>query len=291
MNFIAAIGQGFERKFVSPNFFNPKKVQSYESTHKISLDEVVHEEVCIPTRDGEKLSGYYFPSGHSSDRTFIFFHGRTGNIDDYSPYAIHMQKEFEALDFPINALVLDYRGYGNSTGNPDRINISNDSMAAVDFLKSRCVDVEKMVLVGHSNGAAVALDLASNLLKKGERVNSIVLLAPYLSPKDATVSTKGTKGKFLQIFVSNKYLNPQKLIKEIGDIPLTVIHGIKDSYFPLMQGVQLFGIANGSSQFLTKNSDHMPLLDEIGPYELSQIAMYSLNANSKLFVNNDFQPA
>lgn len=281
LKFLVSPVKSFEETFVSPCFFNPDKVQTYSSSHLRPLGLVDHEEVSIPTSDGERLDGYYFKSSEKTDKTVIFFHGRTGNIDDYYPYVVHMQEEFASIKFPVNALIFDYRAYGRSTGkNPTRLNIHLDSLGAVDFLKRRGVDVKEMILIGHSNGAAIALDLASRLYKKKEEVDSVVLLAPYLSPKAATVETKGSKGKYLQWFVSNRYLNPQRLVKQIGKIPLTVIHSTKDRYFPLEHGVQVFSTSNSTSEFLVKGSDHMPMLDEIGPYELSHVAKYSrLNGN------------
>lgn len=59
-------------------------------------------------------------------------------------------------------LIVEYRGYGRSTGSPSEIGIQVDAQTALDYLHSRSdIAHSKIFIFGRSLGGAVAIDLAA----------------------------------------------------------------------------------------------------------------------------------
>src|SRR3989339_661608 len=67
------------------------------------------EEVFIKTQDGEILHGWWMKREGAS-KTVLFFHGNAGNLTDRN-FRLDIFKRLE-----LNALMIDYRGYGKSSG-------------------------------------------------------------------------------------------------------------------------------------------------------------------------------
>lgn len=98
---------------------------------------------------GERLDVWVVPRAGSL--ALIYFGGNaedvSGNIDVFS----------EA--FPVHALYLvNYRGYGGSTGRPSEPALFADALAVYDFVRSRHPEISVM---GRSLGSGVAVYLAS----------------------------------------------------------------------------------------------------------------------------------
>jgi hypothetical protein len=69
------------------------------------------EAVRLGTADGETLAGWYIPAP-AARGTLLYLHGNGGNIGHrLDPIAV-----FHRLG--LNILIIDYRGYGASTGKP-----------------------------------------------------------------------------------------------------------------------------------------------------------------------------
>jgi pimeloyl-ACP methyl ester carboxylesterase len=117
---------------------------------------LAHEDVEISTDDGQRLHAWWIPArmgpplGH-----VLHFHGNAGNIS-------HRLREASALTGAgFDVLLLDYRGYGRSTGRPDEEGLYLDARAARAAVVAReNVDPSRFFYVGESLGGAVALALA-----------------------------------------------------------------------------------------------------------------------------------
>ena len=100
----------------------------------------------------------------SGPRALIYFGGNAedvaGNIDTFSSA------------FPEHSLYLvNYRGYGGSTGRPSETGLSADALAVFDHVRAQYTD---LTVVGRSLGSGVAVYLASE-----RPVNRLVLVTPF----------------------------------------------------------------------------------------------------------------
>ncbi|MDX1444528.1 MAG: alpha/beta hydrolase, partial [Gammaproteobacteria bacterium] len=66
----------------------------------------------LETEDGETLHGWFVPAAMDTERTVLIFHGNAGNIS----HRLDTLQVWHRLGF--NSLIIDYRGYGNSSGEP-----------------------------------------------------------------------------------------------------------------------------------------------------------------------------
>lgn len=88
--------------------------------------------------------------------TIIYFHGNAGNIGHRLQNAHGFFHTCQC-----NVLLVEYRGYGLSTGSPSENGFYGDARAAIDYLFTRHdLDLNQIVLFGRSLGGAIAIDLA-----------------------------------------------------------------------------------------------------------------------------------
>jgi fermentation-respiration switch protein FrsA (DUF1100 family) len=122
-----------------------------------------YEELMIPTPDGESLSAFYIRANkqHSRNVTILMFHGNAGNIGYRIPIAKILQENLRC-----NVLMLQYRGYGLSTGTPNEKGLMVDAQTGLDYIRHRPeLRGTKIVLYGQSIGGAVAIGLAARNVK------------------------------------------------------------------------------------------------------------------------------
>ena len=106
--------------------------------------------------------------------TILYFHGNAGNIGHRVPNALLMLVNLKA-----NVVLVDYRGYGKSEGEPSEDGLYLDAEATLDYVMTRPdLDKTKVLLFGRSLGGAVAVRLAS---ANPHRVAAIVVENTFLS--------------------------------------------------------------------------------------------------------------
>lgn len=104
------------------------------------------------------------------------FHGNAGNIGYRLPIA-----KILADDLGCNVLMLQYRGYGLSTGNPNEKGLMIDAQTGLDYIRQRHeLRGTRIVLYGQSLGGAVAIGLAARNQRQGD-VAGIVLENTFTS--------------------------------------------------------------------------------------------------------------
>ncbi|MFO1424749.1 MAG: alpha/beta fold hydrolase [Candidatus Competibacteraceae bacterium] len=131
--------------------FHPRP--GYGLSHQASGDDLR-----IPVGDGVTVGGRC----HRADPkavTLLYFHGNGEIVDDYDDLGpVYAQRG-------INFLVVDYRGYGQSTGQPTASALLADSHAVLGFVTGwlkRQGFTGPLVVMGRSLGSAPALELASH---------------------------------------------------------------------------------------------------------------------------------
>jgi fermentation-respiration switch protein FrsA (DUF1100 family) len=138
-----------------------------------------YEELQLRTPDGESLHGYFIraPFKRSNQNlTVLMFHGNAGNVGHRIPIAKVLQ------DFlGCHVLMVEYRGYGLSTGVPDEAGLKIDAQTALDHLRQRAETSRSQIIVyGQSLGGAVAINLVAANEDKGD-IAGLVLENTFLS--------------------------------------------------------------------------------------------------------------
>jgi len=188
--------------------------------------------VTLPTSDGERLQCWWFETVGSPLVT-LYLHGNAGYLSIYSE---HLQAIREAGH---SVLMIDYRGYGQSTGSPNEAGLYLDAQAAYEWLRKRGYPAERIVVQGLSLGSAVAVDLASK-----RKVGGLVLEAPFSSARAVAAGILPLVGWTLPLGYES--------IAKIPALkaPLLVIHGDRDRVIHLQLGRDLYAAAPEPKEFL-----------------------------------------
>ena len=189
----------------------------------------------IRTTDGESLSAWWLPADEARG-TILFFHGNAGNISHRLDYLLL----FNRLRF--NTLILDYRGYGKSTGSPSEEGTYRDAEAAWDYL-SKVAPGRPRFIVGHSLGGAIAVELA----RKHPEARGLVLEATLTSVQDMV---EQSAWGFLPVglILTQKF----DALSKIGEVkmPVMIAHGTRDSIVPFQMGERLYEAAPAPKRFV-----------------------------------------
>jgi fermentation-respiration switch protein FrsA (DUF1100 family) len=104
------------------------------------------------------------------------FHGNAGNIGHRVPIAKAVQDTLQC-----NVFMLEYRGYGMSTGVPDEAGLKIDAQTGLDYLRHRPETRNtKIVVYGQSLGGAVAINLVASNQEPGD-IGGLILENTFLS--------------------------------------------------------------------------------------------------------------
>lgn len=172
----------------------------------------------------------YFKPPTDKSPVLVYFHG---NGDWLSNGPAYLGSYFASRGLGFYGI--EYPGYGFATpGSPSEGSVNEAAAQMVDHLTGVLgVQKSRVVLFGHSLGAAVAMELAAR--GYGDR---LVLIAPFTSIIDmaSCVLFPFLKGVsfLLSPFVADKYDNLAKA--RSLDIPTLVMHGQNDEVVPFWMG-------------------------------------------------------
>jgi fermentation-respiration switch protein FrsA (DUF1100 family) len=204
--------------------------------------ELAYEVVRIATADGERLHGWYVPADHGHTGVMLFFHGNAGNIS----HRLDSLAIFHALG--LDTLIIDYRGYGESTGSPSEQGTYRDAEAAWNYLVGeRGIASERIIVFGRSLGGAVGAWLASRVQPGGVIIESCF-------------SSGADMAKRLYPFLPARLITRLRypVTDYVRDIqsPLLVVHSRDDEIIPFDMGQAIFRAAPEPKSFLALNGDH-----------------------------------
>lgn len=180
--------------------------------------------------------------------TVFYFHGAGGNISSYAPLLEPLLKD----NFQV--VMVDFRGYGKSTGTPTHKNIEADGekifteMSKMDGIKNT-----KKIIYGASIGTQIATHLAKN---HQNEISGLVLEGAMASFGDiAAVYAPEYKAFLENIFVSP--YSAKEDIKSLTKIRKVFVHSKEDKDVPFSQGMMVFNNASEPKEFIEFNGKHL----------------------------------
>jgi len=183
----------------------------------------------ITTSDNERLHSWYIPATNAR-YTLLFFHGNTGNISD----RLDTIKIFNTLGLSI--LIIDYRGYGKSSGVPTEEGTYFDGDASWHYLVQELkIAAESIIIFGRSLGGGIATEIATRYHSAGLVLESTFSTMPAVA-KDVYPLIP------VSLIIHTKYANIDK-IRQIH-CPLLIIHSTEDEYIGFHHGQALYNAYN-----------------------------------------------
>lgn len=213
---------------------------------KISKDYIfrkfpLNEEVFLKTSDGETINGLFFEN--TGTASVLYFHGNAGDLSGWQSVA----EDFVEAGF--NILIIDYRGYGKSTGSISEKGFYADAEAAWTFLtEQKNFPANRIIIYGRSIGTGVAMEMA---VRKNPR--GLILEAPYTAL--TTLANQKVPFFFPSLYLRNKFNNIKKLSKL--KCPVVFIHGTNDTLIPPSHTRKLYDAFEGKKSIvLIPGGDH-----------------------------------
>jgi fermentation-respiration switch protein FrsA (DUF1100 family) len=200
------------------------------------------EDVELDTADGERIHGWFLPAGGPAPVTVLLLHGNAGNIS-------HRFEKLAALRMlGADVLIVDYRGYGRSSGRPSETGTYRDADAAYGYLvRTRGIDPRRLVVYGESLGSAVAVDLAARTA-----VGGLVMESAFGSAVD--VGQEMFPFLPARLLVRNRYESASK----IGRVraPVLILHSRDDEFFGWHHPQRLYDAAHQPKQLVELRGGH-----------------------------------
>ena len=223
-----------QRQIMFPRYQIPQPVQTEQKIGGL-------EKIWLAV-DNAKVEAWFLPPVDTPAKTpapaVIFGHGN-GELIDFWPDEL---ERFTRLGIAV--LLVEYPGYGRSTGMPSEKSITRTFVAAYDSLTSRKdIDPARIIFFGRSLGGGAVCALARHRPSA-----AMMLMSTFTSAKS----------------LAKKFLVPPFLVRDPFDNlavvksypgPVLIIHGRHDSIIPFSHGKALHEAAK-QGEMIAYNAGH-----------------------------------
>ena len=176
---------------------------------------------------GKEKICFWYLKNPNAEFTILFFHGNAGNLLDRAEIINTLYK------FGLSVFIIDYRGYGKSSGRPDEYGLYEDAKSVYNYLiENLKINPNRIIIFGNSLGGAVAIDLVSskNIIK-----GKLIVEASFTSLKDISKILYPLLP--VKLILKYKFDSLEK-IKNIR-IPIMFAYSQEDELIPLSMGKTL----------------------------------------------------
>jgi alpha-beta hydrolase superfamily lysophospholipase len=210
----------------------------------------------LEREEGVNINAVHF-SIDNPKGVVMYLKGNSRSIKGWGKFAI----DFTRLGYDV--IMVDYRGFGKSTGKRTERAIKNDLQKVYDRIKSR-VDQKYVVIYGRSMGSGFATKLAST-----NNPRMLILESPYYS----MMHMAKRYIPFMPISIALRF--PIKTYKwmQYVNCPIKIIHGTSDKLVPFNNAIKLskirskfarlYPIVGGGHNNLHTFEEYHRMLEEI----------------------------
>ncbi|XP_054651889.1 lysophosphatidylserine lipase ABHD12-like isoform X2 [Dunckerocampus dactyliophorus] len=177
----------------------------------------------------------------------IYLHGNVGNRA--KDHRVQLVKILSRAGFHV--LSLDYRGFGDSTGQPSESGLTTDALYLYEWVK-RHSGGSLVCMWGHSLGSGVATNAAVKVQERGSSLDALILEAPFTRIGEVVAVYPLTKlYTFLPGFEDFLWdtLEANNLVFANDDnvkaltCPLLILHAEDDDIVPYHMGQKLYQVS------------------------------------------------
>lgn len=198
--------------------FKPEKLHP---EFKYNFD-VPFKELFFDVEPGVRINGLHFTCAKPLGLV-LYFHGNTRSIKGWSKYV----RDFYRYNYDV--VIVDYRGFGKSTGKRTEEKMMSDMQFVYDELAVQYHE-DHLIIYGRSLGSGFAAKLASD-----NNPRFLILDAPYYNFKKVVE-------RFLPFLPMRMllrfHLRTDKWLKQVN-CHTYIIHGTKDRLIPISNSEKL----------------------------------------------------
>lgn len=241
--------------------FKPEKL---DKDFQFYYENQVVEEYNLETRDGAVINGLHFKTENPKG-VVLYLKGNSKSIKGWGKFAV----DFTRHNYDV--FMLDYRGFGKSTGRRSFKAIKRDLQFVYDKIKEH-VDEKYIILYGRSMGSGFATKLASINNPK-----MLILDAPYYSL--SKVAAKFIP--FMPVSLIMRYPIPTYKWLKYVNCPIHIIHGTQDKLIPFKSSLRLskirpkltrlYTVIGGGHKNLNNFESYHRMLEEIITSKMKKI--------------------
>ena len=191
----------------------------------VEIETVKLNKVCLLY--GEGLSFCEQQKENLSGFSLLFFYGNGMCLSRSTYHFDYFRK------MGVNVVIVEYVGYGTSTGNASEEGCYEAAEAAYKFLvHAKGFHPEKIIIAGWSLGAAVGIHIASR-----HTVSGLILLSAFTSISDEAAQSLPLPKWLIEMTVPERFDNLNKISQV--KCPVFVSHGTKDDIVPFSMAKEL----------------------------------------------------
>jgi len=224
----------------------------------VFTSSISYEELFLKASDGAILNGLHYKQENPKG-VLIYFHGNAQTLEYWGKWAEELSKRYQ-----YDVVVMDYRGYGKSTGKRSFDAMLADGMLFYNYCKTKFSE-DQITIFGRSLGGAFATHVTAKTNAK-----RLVLESTFTNVYD--IASKRFWFLPLKWLLKYPFQNDTN-IQEIT-MPTFIIHGTEDDVVPYEHGKtlheksgsgskKLFTIQDGLHNNLVQYPAYFRALDEV----------------------------
>jgi pimeloyl-ACP methyl ester carboxylesterase len=184
--------------------------------------KIPFREYFFDSAPGVRINGLHFYRDNPKG-LILYFHGNTRSIKGWARYA----KDFYRYDYDV--VLVDYRGFGKSTGKRNEKEMLKDMQYVYDQLREKYPE-DHLIVYGRSLGSGFATKVASD-----NNPRYLILDAPYFNFKKVIERFL----PFLPVRLVLRYqLRSDKWLPQVK-CHTYIIHGTRDRLIPIRHSIAL----------------------------------------------------
>ncbi len=207
--------------------------------------ELEYRDVQLTTADGVRLHAWWLPAkaGVALKGTVLHLHGNGGNL------AWHLGGSYWLPEQGYQVLMLDYRGYGRSEGQPSLQGAYADIEAAFAWLEaSPEVQGKPLFLLGQSLGGALAVHFLAEHPQRREQLQALVLDGVPANYRQVARHLLSDAWLTWPLQVPLSWMVPEAdsavyAMPQLEGLPVLMFQSIDDQVVPLNNGIALYQVA------------------------------------------------
>ncbi len=260
------------------NFYNKKTLSTYElDAYTGDQDFILDATYTIPSslislftvpsqtaKESSPTNIYSIYIGDinkiSTDTVILYCHGNKWHMDFYWQRAKLLANVKGKNHFGV--MFMDFRGYGLSGGEPSEEGMYADVDACMQWLKSKGLTDQRLIIYGFSMGTAAATELCSK--PRTLKPSKLILEAPFASAE--VMVQDAARINMPAAYVTDLKIDNAEEIKNVKQ-PFLWIHGLNDNFLNYKtHGEVVYKNYSGvyGSSYMVEGADHGEVPSKMG---------------------------